>query len=111
MTIYQDIHQSWAVDCCNWNETIRVHFSDVLKEHIIQARLMLQQNAFIDSIDMVVPSDFIHEEDVKKLQEQCRYDINKLAVFKNGLYWEIQSEWDASYQAEYDVTHLMLAQE
>ena len=107
MTHYQDIHQSWSVDYCDWNETIRVHISDALKQQIKSAREVLKQHNFIYSIDINVPPDFLHERDESRLQEQCCYDVQKLIVGKYSLFFEIQNEWDASYQAEYDVTRLV----
>lgn len=107
MITYQEINQCYAVDYCDWKETVRVHISDELQQQIEAAGKILEQHSFMFSIDIVTPADFLHEDDNSDLQKQCRYDVSIISVYDNGgLYWEIQSKYDASYVAEYDLTHL-----
>ncbi len=108
MANYKDIHRSWSTDYCEWHETIRAYISDELRNQIEVARNLLDANDFMYCIETSSSNDFILDEDVEKLNEQCRYDVAKLSVFKNSLYWTIQSKWGASYQAEYDATTLLV---
>lgn len=108
MTQYKKIHRSWAMDYCEWHETICAYVSDELKNQIEVARNLLKSNDFMHCIEILPPIDFIRDADAEKLNEHCRYEIANLSVFKHALYLTIQSKWDASYRAEYDATHLLV---
>lgn len=91
----------YCSDYCEWDDVINVHISDELQYRIDKARKIMESDGFIKSMDLDAPDDFLDRDTWDRLQEQCRFDVDKLIVYPFGVYFYIQCKYDCSIQAEY----------
>ncbi|QDV81355.1 hypothetical protein [Planctomycetes bacterium TBK1r] len=99
ITLEKAFHGDW----CEWEETITASISPELQRRIDDLQSMLRETDHLFSINIGVPDDFLSHETETRLQEQCRFDVMYLSVFRTGCVLYLQGKYDAHISAEYSV--------
>lgn len=105
--IYSKIQKTYCTVLCSWPDAIEVHINDDLKDQIKKARNILKYNAFIRSVSLDVPEDFVNPDDRGTLYDACPYGVQRIVIFDVYAKYALQSKYSEMITAKYDFTHLI----
>lgn len=95
------LKQSYQTDGANWPCCVTTELTPEIESSIALAKKIISENDCIKSIAL---RDAFKIDQMDKMDDAGRIGATRITVFSHGWYWEVQSKYDSSTEAEYEAT-------